>query len=806
MSILDTFASKHNTTKPIAEQIAQIPAEVGQDVVACAAQAAVCLGGQRLTRQLGHSQPRTPSTGPDASPAPGISAGLLTLLVLALIAGLSIAPLFPRTVAQASVSPDRFSAERALPHLQAIAAEPHPVGSAANVRVRDYLLGQIRTLGLEPQVQRAAVLNPRDGSGAVIENVLVRFPGTVSTLAVLFVAHYDSVVGAPGAGDNGMAVAAMVETLRALKAGTPLRNDLIFLFDDGEESGMLGATAFVQKHPWARDVAVVFDFDADGPVGPSVENPGKREEFGNDLHVFADAGYSGAHFDRVGGSTYYHSPRDNLAHLDPAALQHQGDAMLALARHFGNLPIGETRAADVIFVTLLGLPIISYPVDWALPLALFAALALTGAVALGLRRSRLTLRGLTRALLAMVGGLLAVALAGHLAWQPIVAAHPESRLFAESDFYGQEFYLGGLYVLVVALMLVAVPLLSRRLGRENVAVAGVAWLVAASLLLSVAELAGSFLAAWPALFGALGLLCLATMPRRSAGVWMWARVAVTLLGAVPAIGLLGATIFRSAIDGVGDGPAVPFGLLVLLLGVLAPQLDEIARLARRAIPAGVALAGIGLLVAGGLTSGYSAAQPRPSTLMYLLNADTGEAHWVSADPQVDEWTGLFLAGGAHRTSDELFGDGGSDMLRASGAPVAPLPPPALELIGMEAVGDLMTLRLRLTSPRGAGRAYLFPAEGTQLLAAGLEGDPPAPIQGDELQLAGLPAGGLDLALGLRAAGPVRFTVVDLSTGLPGFPGMTLPPPPETVMSAPNPAPLRGYPTAVRASVVFGRTE
>jgi hypothetical protein len=56
--------------------------------------------------------------------------------------------------------------------------------------------------------------------------------------------------------------------------------------------------------------------------------------------------------------------------------------------------------------------------------------------------------------------------------------------------------------------------------------------------------------------------------------------------------------------------------------------------------------------------------------------------------------------------------------------------------------------------------------------------------------------------GLRKS---RRVTPDPAYGLPEFPGRTLPPP-ETVMSAPNPAPLRGYPTAVRASVVFGRTE
>jgi hypothetical protein len=243
---------------------------------------------------------------------------------------------------------------------------------------------------------------------------------------------------------------------------------------------------------------------------------------------------------------------------------------------------------------------------------------------------------------------------------------------------------------MVAAALVALPRLVGRLGRENVAAAGAAWLVAVALVLSAVEPFASYLALWPALFVALGVLSLTAMPARDAGPWAWLRGAVLLLAVVPAIGLPGATVFQSTIDGAGDGPAVPIAVLALVLGALAPQVDQIARLARRALPAGAALLGAGLLVAGGVSSGYSGAQPRPDTLMYVLNADTDAALWVSVDPAPDEWTGRFVADGALRTTDELFGDGGSGTVRASRAPVAPLPPPTLELIAAEHSGGTST--------------------------------------------------------------------------------------------------------------------
>jgi hypothetical protein len=97
------------------------------------------------------------------------------LLILVLLGAMSIAPLFPRVVMPASAPPSQFSAERAMAHLPAIAPEPHATGSPAQARVRDYLVQQLTSIGLETQVQRTRG----------IENVLARLHGSDPTGAVL---------------------------------------------------------------------------------------------------------------------------------------------------------------------------------------------------------------------------------------------------------------------------------------------------------------------------------------------------------------------------------------------------------------------------------------------------------------------------------------------------------------------------------------------------------------------------------------------------------------------------------------------
>ena len=107
---------------------------------------------------------------------------------------------------------------------------------------------------------------------AHIHDILARLPGTTSSGTIMLMAHYDSVLLSSGAADDGSSVAAILESVRALRASpTALKNDLILLFTDGEEeAGLLGAEAFATAHPWIKDVSLIMNFEARGDRGPSL--------------------------------------------------------------------------------------------------------------------------------------------------------------------------------------------------------------------------------------------------------------------------------------------------------------------------------------------------------------------------------------------------------------------------------------------------------------------------------------------------------------------------------------------------------
>lgn len=275
----------------------------------------------------------------------------------------------------------------------------------------------------------------------------------VVVLRVVLAAHYDSVAAGPGASDDGAAIAAMLETVRALRSDDQLRNDLVLLITDGEEDGLLGAAAFVRQHPLARTRAVVLNWEARGVNGPSLmfETSSRNAalvtlfaatapyphgdssfvEFyrrlpnNTDFTEFAAAGLPGMNVAYIQGAARYHTPGDSIANLDPASLQHHGANMLALTRALGNTDLATLAADhDATYFRFLG-PVITYPIGLVWPLALLTVLALIALVVLARRRALLRIPGLLLGVASVVLPLATAAVAAQSLWWVLLTLRPD---------------------------------------------------------------------------------------------------------------------------------------------------------------------------------------------------------------------------------------------------------------------------------------------------------------------------------------------------------------------------------------------
>lgn len=293
---------------------------------------------------------------------------------------------------------EEFSASRAFENLSRLlgARIPHPVGSPADDLVRAQIIETLTSLGYDPQVQTAFDCGDF-GACATVNNVLVRIPGAEPGPAVLLAAHYDSVAAGPGAFDDGAGVAAILEIARALKSLPKTRNTIILLIDEGEEAGLLGARAFVDQHPWAREVRAAVNVDARGTSGASrmfetgranawavglyaqaAKRPSASSIFytvykempnDTDFTIFKLAGYEGLNFAIIGDPVHYHTPLDNLENADPRSVQHQGDNALASLLALANADLSGAPTAEDVYFDVLQRWIARWPASAALPLA-----------------------------------------------------------------------------------------------------------------------------------------------------------------------------------------------------------------------------------------------------------------------------------------------------------------------------------------------------------------------------------------------------------------------------------------------------
>jgi hypothetical protein len=529
----------------------------------------------------------------------------------ALVLGLTLAGIgWLSTVAPDPPSPlpsgaraDDFSAERALIHVRAITPVAHPIDSPENAAVRGYLTNQLGALGITAELQPFTC---RNGTLHGV-NVMGRIPGTRTTnqpvRAVALVGHYDSVPAGPGASDDGAAVAAILETARALKAGPALRNDVILLFTDGEEvpGELPGAQAFVTTNPWMRDIGCVFNFDARGVSGPelmyetSAGNERLIREFARsssrpvanslmsevyrrmpndtDFTVFRRAGVPGLNFAFIGQVEHYHRPSDDLAHLHLDTLQHAGSLALGLARHFGNLDLNTLPSPhDLIYFDLLGRVLIRYPAACEVPLALLGLALFAGVTQSAIKRKEVSgWKLVTAGLVWGVNLALVVALFGFNRWP-----HGLTARLLHSGIWPYWFIALGLTAAICTTWQSA---LGRWLGPTNQALGALWWWLLLALASAFWLPGASFLFLWPLVFALLGVLLAGPDSQRP-----WLRTLCLAATATPMLLVVVPALYGAY---VALGPAllaVPMTGFALIFSGLSLQAAAVSRLWKWALP------------------------------------------------------------------------------------------------------------------------------------------------------------------------------------------------------------------------------
>ncbi|XP_076836820.1 endoplasmic reticulum metallopeptidase 1 [Brachyhypopomus gauderio] len=312
-------------------------------------------------------------------------------------------------------STGEFNAVRARKDLERITGVgPRTVGSVENeVLTVNYLLEQVEQIRSESGAGPHAVtldLQRPTGSFSIdflggftsyydrVTNIAVRLePKDGAQHFMLANCHFDSVANSPGASDDAVSCAVMLEVLRSLASlSSPLTHGVIFLFNGAEENVLQASHGFITQHPWAKQVKAFVNLEAAGVGGKEVvfqtgpENPWLVQAYvhaavhpfasvvgqevfqsgiipsDTDFRIYRDFGnIPGIDLAFIENGFLYHTKYDTSDRILTDSIQRAGDNILALLKHLAMseklADSSEYRHGNMVFFDVLGVVAVAYP-------------------------------------------------------------------------------------------------------------------------------------------------------------------------------------------------------------------------------------------------------------------------------------------------------------------------------------------------------------------------------------------------------------------------------------------------------------
>lgn len=659
------------------------------------------------------------------------------IAVLLLIAAIiwSFEALMPRQVSSIDTEKNNFSTARALVHLEAISQNPHSGNTAEHGQVREYIINELEKLGLETHVQEAFSITSW-GNLAKPKNILTRVKGSEPGKALLLLSHYDSSPHSSfGASDAGSGVVTILEGIRAfLSEGRIPKNDIIILITDAEELGLNGADIFVNKHEWAKDVGLVLNFEARGSGGPSymlVETNGGNAKLidgfveanpkypvanslaysiykmlpnDTDLTRFrVDGDMDGFNFAFIDDHYDYHTALDNFERLDRNTLEHQGSYLMPLLNYFSDANLSNLKSEDdSIYFNVPLFKTVTYPFSLIWPMLVLAFLIFGGLVTFGLRKRRINTDDILKGFIPFLGAVILSGVLSLILWQSILKKliYPEYSEMLHGFTYNGHTYIAAFVSLSLGICFWIYGKYNKPANTANLLVGPIfIWLILCLVVAIMLKGASFFIL--PVFFALLSLFVL--LRQRKPSLILMALLCFPVL-------MIMSPFIKMFPVGLGLNILFVSAILVALIFGLVISVFGFFRHKKRWSYALFFIA-FCLLIAAHFNSDFNAENPKPNSLVYMLDGDTNSALWATYDTTLDEWTEAYL-GEDPNTADDISSNvlgskysSGFTFVRQ--ADVKALEYPDIEVFKDSIIGELRYISIYIESNRNADRLELF---------------------------------------------------------------------------------------------------
>lgn len=657
---------------------------------------------------------------------------ITTLLLILLAVYWSFKSSMPTYKIDNKASENVFSTDRALTHVEKISKKPHGVGFPAHAEVRSYIISELESLGLKTSVQEGYTAGDWGNLSKAI-NILARIKGTENGKALLLLSHYDSSPHSSlGASDAGSGVATILEGIRAfLSENKQPKNDIIILITDAEELGLNGADLFVKEHPWAKDVGLALNFEARGSGGPSYTlietNRGNAkliEEFtkadpdypvanslvysiykmlpnDTDLTVFREDGdIEGLNFAFIDDHYDYHTVRDNFERLDRNTLAHQGSYLMPLLSYFANSDLNNLKSLDdSVYFNVPFFKLVSYPFEWIWPMFGLAVLFFIVLVVLGIKKNKLNINEVMKGFAPMFIALIINGVVGFYSWTALKWLYPDYN-----DILHGFTYNGHTYILAFVLFSLATCFWIynkfKKVETPNLLVAPILlWLVICGLVSVYLQGASFFIVPVYALLVSFMVVINQKEP----------SPLLLIILALPAL-WIHAPFIKMFPVGLGLKMMVAATLLTTLTFFLLLPIFGFYRKKNRLATLGCLLF-LGLLALAHFNADFTEENAKPTSLLYVIDADTNTAKWATYEHEISDWTSQYIGLDkkvpeklANKTLSSKYSSG---FTYISNAPIKEITPPKIETTRDTIVGDERILELCITPQRDVNRLEIF---------------------------------------------------------------------------------------------------
>lgn len=660
---------------------------------------------------------------------------IVSLFVIGLTIFYSFYSLSPSAKIEKTSSLTEFSADKALLQLKEITKKPHFTGSPEHEVVRNYLVSELAKLGLQVEIQEQMAVNKKWRAATKTKNILARIKGSGNGKALLLLSHYDSNPHSSlGASDAGSGVVVILEGVRAFLAKKEIpKNDIIICISDAEELGLLGANAFVNHHPWAKEVGLVLNFEARGSGGPSymlLETNGGNKKLieafqqantdypvanslmysiykmlpnDTDLTVFREGkNIDGYNFAFIDDHFDYHTVQDSYERMDINSLNHQASYFMATLNYFANADLQNLKSdSDYVYYNFPYLGLVFYPFSWVIPMFIVCAILFLLMLHFGVLKKKLTRKGIIKGFYPFTASLLTSAAVAFFGWKLLLKIHPQYNDILHGFTYNGYYYIAAFVSLTLALCFWFYKGYFVKRAKQDLLVAPLFfWLVINGFVAFYLPGAAFFILPVVIL---LGILFIAQFSTSKVNMLL-----LFTLFSIPVL-IIFAPLVKMLPVGLGLKMLVVSAVFtVLLFGFLVPVFEQYKD--HKKLSFVFILIGFMALISASVFSSYSVDRKKPNSVLYVFDSNKNEAYWASYNAEMDDFTKQFL--GENPTKGSYDENTTASKYRTNiqlhaKAAIINLEKPVISIVEDTIIGDNRKLAIRIESPRNANKVELL---------------------------------------------------------------------------------------------------